>query len=101
MTEYRQGDIYLRSALAPANAQWKLAPKRLVLAEGEVTGHAHVMEATDLDLCERDGVLYLRVASETLLRHEEHGSIAVAPDIYEVVRQAEWGDQDEPIQVAD
>ena len=50
----------------------------LTLAEGEVTGHKHRIAEGQAQLYEKDGTLYLRVISETvLLTHEEHKAISI------------------------
>ena len=65
---------------------------RLVLAHGEATGHAHVLEgeaellAADLDEMQER---FLRVEAESSLLHDEHATVAVPPGIYRVVRQRE------------
>lgn len=90
---FRQGDVLLMR-VADRSVDG-LAPKprdggRVVLAYGEVTGHAHAIDDAEL-FEEKDGVLYLRIgASGAALRHEEHGAIALEPGTYRVVRQREY-----------
>lgn len=75
---------------------------RVVLAYGEVTGHAHALTEegiTMLKAANQD--VFLRVVEPASLRHEEHSRIDVPPGLYRVVRQREWTDAEEPIQVAD
>jgi hypothetical protein len=91
---YRQGDVLLREVKAiPAELKRQKPKDRIVLAYGEVTGHAHAIH--DLDNVEvyvgEGGELYLEVKSEgCTLRHEEHGAIAVPPGKYERVVQREY-----------
>jgi len=60
--------------------------ERLVLAEGEATGHAHVLEG--LSSAVRDGARALvHVMEPARLRHEEHREVQVPPGWYEIVRQ--------------
>ena len=98
---YRQGDVLLvRVEQLPEGAVATKAETPIVLAEGEATGHAHVV---------RDGA---RLASVTRSRrwaapltttylvvdavdgatveHEEHSPIALAQGVYEVRRQREY-----------
>lgn len=102
MRMYRQGDVLLTRTLRRPSAQ--AVPVGLVLAYGEVTGHAHrvhdgaVTDATDSvpaqELFEEpDGTRLLVVRREADVRHEEHGAIALAPGTYEVIRQREYHPQ--------
>lgn len=89
----RQGDVLLRRvSRIPADAAPAEKNGRIVLAYGEVTGHAHAIE--DLESVEvfvkADGTMYLQVATETALRHEEHGVILLPPGKYERVLQREY-----------
>lgn len=95
---YRQGDILLIPAptIPTSLTNVPLENGRLVLAHGEVTGHAHVLEgqalflAADLDdLSER----FLRVETEAQLVHDEHDTIIIPPGDYQVVRQREYQPQ--------
>lgn len=90
---YQQGDVLiLKAGAIPAGAKPVKAGKRgYVLAEGEHTGHAHTLEATpEVELYEKDGVLWLKVAGEgATVTHEEHHAQTVAPGIYEVRRVVE------------
>ena len=59
--------------------------KHLILAEGEVTGHAHRITEGDATLYEHDGTLYLSVESETAkLTHEEHKTIAIPKGTFKI-----------------
>lgn len=98
---YRQGDVLIEPVRSiPAKAK-KLAGARMVLAEGEATGHAHTIAEEYGEMYERDGVLYLRIAEAAPLEHQEHATITIAPGTYRVTRQREWTDADEPRQVLD
>lgn len=85
---------------------------RIVLAYGEVTGHAHAICAPEAELLvapqrskddEILNVRFLRImsASGVDVTHEEHAAIHLEPGLYEVRQQREWSDQDEPIRVQD
>jgi hypothetical protein len=94
-TQLRQGDVLLikvRSAAALKSAK-PVRPEngRLILARGELSGHAHIVGASRAELFEeRQGNLYLRVTRPARLEHEEHTAIALAPGLYAVVRQREY-----------
>jgi hypothetical protein len=87
---YRHGDILVAAVDAvPADAK-KL--RHLVLAEGEMTGHAHrVLEPGSAVLYQAKGDLFLSVVAErATLVHEEHGPIMLERGAYRVWRQREY-----------
>lgn len=93
---YRQGDIMLeRIDTIPAGAKEE-APKdgRIVLAYGEVTGHAHAFYGKGVRYFAPNdqGVAHIRVEGEepAMLQHEEHSTIPVPPGAYRVIRQREY-----------
>jgi hypothetical protein len=75
---------------------------RVVLAYGETTGHAHALHEPGVAMLRAaNNDVFLRVIEPSNLVHEEHSRIAIPPGLYRVRRQREWGDENEPIQVAD
>lgn len=92
---YRQGDILLIPA-AELPRKLKKQPRddgRVVLAYGEVTGHAHAIKDRGADLYGEDvGERFLQVLTEggVDLMHEEHATITIPPGLYEVRRQREY-----------
>lgn len=101
----RQGDVLLVAVeTIPADAleQPRDDSGRIVLAYGEGTGHAHALHESGVTMLRAaNQAVFLRVMMPSNLVHEEHERIAIAPGLYRVVRQREWSDEDEPIQVAD
>ena len=93
MIQVRQGDVYLRQVKEiPADAQPTKQQDRIVLALGEVTGHAHAihdLENTEV-FVKADGTMYLSVKESVNLQHEEHGTITLPPGNYERVIQREY-----------
>ena len=90
---WRQGDVLIRRVHSiPKDA--KQVPRengRVVLAHGEVTGHAHAIAEPAAALWEtKGGKHYLRIDGPATVRHEEHTAIALKPGTYEVVRQREY-----------
>ncbi len=67
-----------------------------VLAEGEVTGHMHTVDASGLDigvLCslEQDGDVWFSIEKAELpLTHQEHSTITLPPGKYFATRQEEY-----------
>lgn len=91
---YRQGDVLLvRVADLPNEAgQPRDANGRLVLAEGEATGHAHAIlhEGARLYGSElEDRFLEVLAEGGVDLVHEEHATIRVPQGLYRVVSQRE------------
>ena len=89
---YRQGDVLVTRTAIPAAAKpGKRDKGRIVLAYGEVTGHAHAIESKAVQILEHEGARYIRVPKKGAhLSHEEHGSIKLAPGDYKVVIQREY-----------
>ena len=91
--QFRQGDVFLRPASIPSGAKpGKLDNGRIVLAYGEVTGHAHAIgEIESVALREtEDGRRFLDVQQTVPLQHEEHGTVQVAKGTYEITIQREY-----------
>ena len=104
MEFYRQGDVGIRRvASIPKGAKKvKRDAGRIVLAYGEVTGHAHAVLDREATLVRStDGRTFLRLDAPATVVHEEHAPVKLAPGAYEVIRQREWSDLDEPIAVRD
>ena len=97
MTQYRQGDVWIERidpGAVPADLE-RVRPdgrKRIVLAEGQATGHAHTLPARSVRTARRDpsGVLYLDVKAFAKVTHDEHDPIALEPGVYRVRRQREY-----------
>jgi hypothetical protein len=102
---YRQGDVLIRRVAAiPAGlVPVPLDNGRVILAYGEVTGHAHAVVgdvgffAADLEDLEQR---FLRIEADARVVHEEHGTITLSPGNYEVRRQREYAPK-APVYVAD
>lgn len=95
---YRQGDVLIRRIDKIPLRRRKSThddERRLVLAHGEATGHAHVITAKPSEARIRKGSpeqTFLEVLSPTgvALVHDEHDTIVIPPGDYEVVRQREF-----------
>jgi len=102
--QYRQGDVFLfRVPELPAGAiEHEMgAEERIVLAYGEVTGHAHALSRTGARLYHADNERFVMVAQRALLIHEEHAPIPLGPGVYKVVQQREYVPQAVPTYVSD
>ncbi len=95
MTMYRQGDVLLIAVddIDTTAPQRRDTKRRIVLAYGEVTGHAHAIHDTEATLYGTDlEERFLEVLAEggVTLSHEEHAPIHLPHGAYRVVRQREW-----------
>lgn len=84
----RQGDVYVIPATIPADVS--AIPRdngRVILAYGEVTGHAHAIATPTATLLrtETDERFLRIVGSGATVTHEEHAAIEIAPGEYRVV----------------
>ena len=92
----RQGDVLIRSVQTiPAEAKPVQRDRgRVILAYGEVTGHAHEIADPDASgavlLTVAESATFLRLMKKTQLVHQEHGPIDLMPGTYEVLRQREY-----------
>lgn len=98
---YRQGDVLIvpvAASSAPANGssgltkQLRDARGRLVLALGEVTGHAHAVVGPG-ELLREPGPFapaWLHLPEGGRVVHEEHAAIPLPRGWYRVVRQREY-----------
>ena len=84
----RHGDIMLKPAPAPRDTTAGVIATSIVLAEGEKTGHSHVLNGAELTLLKASwNRVMVHVPAGADLRHQEHKTINVPPGWYEVVRQ--------------
>jgi hypothetical protein len=103
--QYRQGDVFLERTAIPAGAvQIPQGKRGTVLAEGEVTGHAHRIPSRHAKLYRAEtDARYLRVMgpAPVALQHEEHTAVTIPPGDYRVTIHAEYQPGELPRQVAD
>ena len=92
----RQGDIRLVPVEQLPDGLHEIPREngRIVLAEGEATGHLHAIEAPEASfhaesLEEIEG-RFLVIEAEAALTHPEHGTIQVPAGNYRVTRQREY-----------
>lgn len=94
--QYRQGDVLLISCDALPTSARAIAPlgERVILAHGEVTGHAHTMNADRVRYFREDGsgngFIQVHGRASVDLLHQEHAPVSVEPGLYEVRRQREY-----------
>lgn len=91
---FRQGDVLVEKlAMSKLPETAVIIPndqQRTILAYGEVTGHAHALDARMASLYTWEGNRLLEVTKTTSLKHEEHAAITLEPGIYKVTQQREY-----------
>lgn len=97
MTTYRQGDVLIEAIGRLPRDLKPLARDngRVVLAYGEITGHAHAIADVQAEGLAHERVTeveFLRVLAEAgvELRHEEHATITLPKGDYRIKRQREY-----------
>jgi hypothetical protein len=96
---FRQGDVLLMAVAAiPAGAKDVTPEGRIVLAYGEVTGHAHAIAdappAVKPKLWDAGAERFLQVVETTALQHEEHAPVEIPPGNYQIVHQVEYAPEE-------
>lgn len=93
---FRQGDVLIVPIGAMPQGLEKVPREqgRVVLAHGEVTGHAHAIKDKRAALF-RDPKLmaiFMHVSGDApvALEHDEHDTIQLPPGDYQIIRQREY-----------
>ena len=85
---YQQGDVIIeRISKIPESAEKKEPnhARGIVLADGEISGHLHLIEDTDVvTLYEDNGRKYLKIDEPTSVSHDEHKTIDMTTGEYEI-----------------
>lgn len=104
---FRQGDVLIEEVSELPSGPERLVPReggRVILAHGEVTGHAHAITDQSAVLMSFDVVQngtrrgtavaveerYLKLERQSTLKHEEHGPIELPAGTYKVTIQRQW-----------
>ena len=82
----RQGDILFKKVDEVVEGK---ATKRLTIAEGEVTGHHHVLVAEGKSVI-RGTKTKFEVTGKAKLVHPEHDTINFTSGVYVVIPKREW-----------
>ena len=104
MDIYRQGDVIFMKINTTIHGYQKnhQTKKKIILAEGEVTGHAHVIEDFEnAFLRESNNRQLLDVFNPVEVLHEEHAKITLPKGRYEVRIQREFDPEIREYRVAD
>ena len=96
MNIYRQGDVLIVQTRDKRPSGVMRPPRngRIILVEGEATGHHHAVP----EICEvlemEDGRMWMLAPDEIELTHQEHNTINIAPGTYWIVRQREYAPEE-------
>lgn len=86
----QQGDVLLFQVNSLPNGKKKLLAKdKIVVMEGEATGHCHTINSVGSKFWEIDSVQYLKLDEPTDIVHQEHGPITVDEGIWMIGRVRE------------
>jgi hypothetical protein len=87
---WRHGDVLIQACAEIPTEAARLP--HLILAKGELTGHAHRIEESDAAQLFRHGEkMYLRVTGERAsVTHQEHATISLGRGMYRVWIQREY-----------
>lgn len=104
MSVIRQGDVLLvRVTAIPKDSVEQPSADRIVLAFGEVTGHAHAFYDDSVNVklyVAHSGARYLDVSAPADLKHEEHSTARIGAGKWMLPNQVEYTPK-ELIRVAD
>lgn len=86
-----QGDVYFTRAdkLPEGLIAIEKTKRGYIIAEGEATGHAHVVADT-IEFYEAAGVLYLKTERAVKVRHEKHKPVILNKGIWKAGRVREY-----------
>ncbi|RLC38303.1 MAG: hypothetical protein DRH51_08460 [Candidatus Coatesbacteria bacterium] len=91
---YQQGDVLVELVSGSPPQGLERKTHSLVLAEGETTGHKHLLVAEEISYGEVDGEIVFTIQGEAVITHEEHHSITLPPtkegEVYRVRRVREY-----------
>lgn len=94
----RQGDVMIeRVSEIPADAKPKQKDNgRVILAYGEITGHAHRIAASEIaELRDTDrGETFLHLSADSAVVHEEHARIVLPAGDYRISVQREYAPEE-------
>jgi len=84
---YRQGECFL---IEIDNLPKGLKEKNKVLAEGETTGHKHLLNGQVQVFADSTGQQFVNVEAPSRLVHEEHQELEIPVGKFKVVLQREY-----------
>lgn len=92
----QQGDVLLKKIdKLPSGIKFKKTKSnQVVLAEGELTGHSHMLVSplSPINIYEKNGETWIEVLTPSDLNHQEHDLEKIDPGIYkiEIVKEYDY-----------
>jgi len=72
--------------------------KRIVLGEGEIVGHKHILESSrDISYEQENDSISFMLNSMGILTHDEHGRMVLEPGSYRSYNQVEFNPFDQTV----
>lgn len=92
MMQIQHGDVLLQQVEELPQSCTRIDRKEfgLVIAEGEATGHHHVITDKDATLWELKDDLYLEVEFPVTITHDEHKPLTIPEGVYHVGQVKEY-----------
>ena len=88
---FRQGDVLIiKRDVLPATAQPVERKGDVILAHGEVTGHAHRIASSAVREWSAGAERLIQALATVALTHEEHYTVFLPPGVYQIVIQSEY-----------
>jgi hypothetical protein len=77
----------------------KKKARRIVLGEGEIVGHKHILESkSDIEFEQTDNSISFMLNSMGILTHDEHDRMVFVPGDYRSYNQVEFNPFDNTVQ---
>jgi hypothetical protein len=92
INQLQHGDVLLRRI---GKLPWGIKPVqrqngRLVVMDGEATGHKHAITENGAKLWELKGEMYLEIIAPVTIQHDEHKPLPIPPGIYQIGQVKEY-----------
>jgi hypothetical protein len=85
---FRQGDVLLRKV--PSIPKTAIPTSTNVIAEGEISGHQHVLKGSHQVFEMHDKQLYLEAKQDVILKHEDHNTLTLPSGCYIIESQRRY-----------
>jgi len=94
--QYRQGDVLIEQIAKTDHRLKRSQTGKIVLAEGEATGHHHLLECEELESWKdsEEIVVQINDVQGAQVTHEEHSMITLRKGTYRVTRQREYSPEE-------
>ena len=91
---FQQGDVLIYSVdpkeITGEKKNIEARARGFVLADGEVTGHAHVIQDPNVKMFNLGNKMFMECSKTVTVVHEEHNPIEIPAGTYEIGRVQEY-----------